>query len=307
MDTDCNYDLIILGGGCAGLTAAIYAARARLRVILLEREVTGGLVNATYVVENFPGFFHIHGRELMDKMRAHVDELGVPVEEWSEIERLELTGPRKTVVTADGAYTARAIILATGRSPVMLDTPTSSEEVHYCAICDGSPYVGKRVLVVGGGNSAFDESLYLLGLGVAHITLVESADQFFAARVTQETLLNHPTVEARVDTRVIDLIRRNGRLAATVLENTRSRTTEEIPVDGIFVFLGQRPNNVGFVDQIELTPQGYICAGMDMSTSLPGVFSAGDINDKAFRQITTAMADGTVAALAAEKYLRAGP
>ena len=295
-------DLLIIGGGPAGMTAAVYAARANLRTVLLESNITGGLVNSTHTVENFPGRPGIHGMELMESLRTHVDSLSVTVEEVCEVERLLLDGQEKRAETDAAVYTAKAVILATGRHPIPLETPTEAEEVHYCAICDGAPYVGKRVLVVGGGNSAFDESLYLLGLGVEHITLVESTDRFYAAQSTRDALLGSGKVTALTRTRVHDLIVRDGHLAGAVLEKDTGR--DNVDVEGVFVFLGQRPNNALFADQVELTDAGYIRAGEDMSTNLPGVFGAGDINHKPFRQITTAMSDGTIAALAAERHIR---
>lgn len=297
-------DLVILGGGPAGMTAAIYAARANLDVVLLEENVTGGLVNSTYTVENFPSYPSIHGMELMEKMRAHVDSLDVTVEEVCEIESLSLDGERKIVETDEGTYSARAIILATGRKPIPLDVPTECDQVHHCAICDGAPYKGKRVLVVGGGNSAFDESLYMLTLGIEHITLIEKMDRFFAAQATQDSLLSSGKVDGRTSTQVVDLVVEDDELKAAILENSATGEKETVPVDGIFVFLGQCPNNEMFRDSITLSDRGYIVTDEHMSTNLPGVFSAGDINNKVYRQITTAISDGTIAALAAEHFLR---
>ena len=299
------YDLVILGGGPAGMTAAIYAARANLDTLLLEENITGGLVNSTYMVENFPSWPAIHGIKLMDKMREHVDNCDVRVEEVCEIKELRLQGPVKTVIGEDGEYKARAAILATGRRPVPLPMETKApEQVHHCAICDGAPYVGKHVLVVGGGNSAFDESLYLLALGVARITLVEVMNRYSAVQSTQDALFFSGKAQGRLQTRVHDLLTENGRLKAAVLENGTTGERETYPVDGIFVFLGQTPNNALFRNQVALTEDGYIKAAADMSTNIPGVFGAGDINDKRYRQITTAMADGTIAALSAEHWLR---
>ncbi len=301
-----QYDLIILGGGPAGMTAAIYAARSGLRAVILESNITGGLVNSTYSVENFPSYPEIHGMELMERMRKHIDSLGVDVIEVCEVETAELAGDKKRIATDGGDYIAPAVILATGRKPVPLDVPTEAEQVHHCAICDGSAYVGKHVLVVGGGNSAFDESLYMLGIGVAHITLVEIMPRYFAAQSTQDKLFESGKAEGRTSTRVRDLLLGDeGALCGAVLENVDTGETEEIAVEGVFVFLGQKPNNALFRDAVELSEQGYIRTGRDMGTSLPGVFGAGDINDKQIRQITTAMADGTIAALSAEAYIRA--
>ena len=299
-----RYDLLILGGGPAGMTAAIYAARANLRVALLETNVTGGLVNSTYTVENFPSYPEIHGMELMEKMRTHVDHMGVDVEEIFEITGLELTGEEKVVHSGDDVWKAPAIILATGRKPIPLDIPTECDQMHFCAICDGAPYKGKRVLVVGGGNSAFDEGLYLLNLGVAGLTVVEVMDRFFAAQATQDALLGDPRVKGFRTTKVVDVELTDGVLSAAILENTATGERTTLPVDGIFVFLGQAPNNEWFRDAVTLDDKGYIIADQDMATNIGGVFSAGDINRKRYRQITTAVSDGTIAALSAEAYLR---
>ncbi len=304
MKKEITCELLILGGGPAGMTAAIYAARANISTVLLESNITGGLVNSTYTVENYPTYPSIHGMKLMEQMREHVDTFNIPVEEACEVERLDITGAIKTVETYDAIYKAKAIIIATGRKPIPLDVPTECEQAHFCAICDGTPYVGKKVLVVGGGNSAFDESLYMLKLGIGHITLVEVMDRFFAAKGTQDELFAHDNVVGHKCTKVKDVVVENDVLKAVLLENVTSNETIEIPADGIFVFLGQRPNNELFKDVIELNEQGYIKARSDMSTNVPGVFGAGDINEKPYRQITTAVADGTIAALAAERYIR---
>lgn len=304
MKEERKYDVAILGGGPAGMTAAIYAGRANLKVVLLETNITGGLVNSTYTVENFPSYREIHGMELMEKMRAHVDHMGVPVEEVFELERLDLTGPEKCIEGADCIFKSRAVILATGRSPVPLDVPTECDQIHFCAICDGASYAGKRVLVVGGGNSAFDESLYLLNLGISQLTVVEVMDRYFAAQSTQDTLLGDARVTGYTGTKVADLVVEDGRLTAAILETIATGERTTLPVDGIFAFLGQTPNNEWFRDVVTLTEQGYIAAGSDMSTNIPGVFAAGDIVDKPFRQITTAISDGTIAALSAERWLR---
>ncbi|WP_419784262.1 NAD(P)/FAD-dependent oxidoreductase [Maridesulfovibrio sp.] len=298
------YDMVIVGGGPAGMTACIYAARAGLKAVILEENITGGLVNSTYTVENFPSYPTIHGMDLMKKMRAHVDSLEVEVEEVCEIESMELESDLKIVETDEGTIKAKAVIICTGRKPIPLDVPTECDQVHHCAICDGGPYKGKRVLVVGGGNSAFDESLYMITLGIEHITLVEVMDRFFAAQGTQDQLLGTGKVDARTETKVVDLVVEKDELKAAVLENVSTNEQETVPVDGAFVFLGQNPNNELFAEKIKLSKNGYIITDEHMTTSIPGVFSAGDINDKAYRQITTAMSDGTIAALAAERYIR---
>lgn len=297
-------DILIIGGGMAGMTAAVYAARANRICVILESNITGGLANSTYTVENFPSYVEVHGMELMQKVRDQVDHLGVAVEEVCEIQNLNLGAQPKRIETEDAVYEAKTVILATGRKPLPLDVPTECEQVHYCSICDGAPYKGKKVLVVGGGNSAFDEGLYLKQLGVESLVIVEVMDRFFAAQATQDMLLGSGNVNCCLQTVVKDLEVENGILKAAVLENAATKELSRLEVDGIFVFLGQTPNSEMFKDIIALDKAGYIVADENMRTNLPGVFSAGDINVKPFRQLTTAAADGTIAALMADKYIR---
>jgi thioredoxin reductase (NADPH) len=293
---------LILGGGIAGMTAAIYLARANLKAVILEQAICGGLCNFTYVVENFPSYTSIHGMDLMQKVRDHVDHLGVAVEEICEIERLDIGGTEKTIETEEAIYAGAAVIVATGRKPIPLCFP-ECEQVHYCSICDGFAYSGKRVLVVGGGNSGFDEGLYLLRVGVAHITLIEVADRFFAAESAQHDFLKHKNVKGLRNTRIVDLVLERNRLKEAVLENVNSGKREKVPIDGIFAFLGQKPSTNFLQGLVDLDEDGYVLAKEDMSTNVPGVFSAGDLNQKRYRQLTTAMSDGTIAALACERYI----
>lgn len=303
MKEKASYDIVIVGGGMAGMTAAIYAARAEKSCALLESNITGGLANSTYTVENFPSYKNVHGMELMEKVREQADNLGVTVEEVCEIVSVDLVSQPKRIETEDAVFEAKAVILATGRKPIPLTAPTESEQVHHCAICDGAPYKGKRVLIVGGGNSAFDEGLYLQHLGVAHITIVEAMDRLFAAESAQDALLACGNVKCKTSTVVKDLVVENERLKAAILENTASGETETLEVDGVFVFLGQLPNNELFKDVVALDEKGYVLVDERMRTNVAGVFSAGDVNSKEFRQLTTAAADGTIAALMAGRYV----
>ena len=298
-----NVDIIILGGGIAGMTAAIYCAKANLSTVIIEQAVCGGLVNSTYVVENFPSYVSINGMELMEKTLDQVQKLGVEVEEAVEVINIELTGDQKSIEIDDIIYYGNAVILATGRIPIPLPIETECEQIHYCSVCDGASYKEKKVLVVGGGNSGFDEALYLLALGIEQITIIEMMDHFLASETTCNKLLAKGNVTARTSTRIKELVQ-SSKLEAVVLENTETRETERIDVDGIFVFIGQKPNTETFADTISLDELGYILATEKMETNVNGVFSAGDVNQKAIRQITTAMADGTIAALTAEKYIR---
>ncbi len=303
MKEEKKFDVLILGGGIAGMTAAIYTARANLSTAIVEQEVCGGLVNSTHVVENFPSYKSINGMELMEKTLEQVEDLGVEVEQVAEINSVQLEGDTKVIETEDTIYSGRAIILSTGRVPTPLPMETDCEQIHYCSVCDGTAYKGKKVLIVGGGNSGFDEALYLLSLGVEQITIIEMMDRFFASEITRDKVVDKPEITARTSTKIKELVE-DGRLKEVVLENIETGETDTLDVDGIFVFIGQKPNTGMFKDTIKLDEQGYILAGENMETNLKGVYSAGDVNRKAYRQITTAMADGTVAALSIEKTIR---
>lgn len=304
-----RYDICILGGGMAGMTAAIYAARSNRKAILLETAITGGLANSTYIVENFPSHKKIHGMQLMQDVREQVDALGVRVEEVIEVLELNLSASPKKITTSEGVFKAGTVIVATGRKPIPLDVPAECPQVHHCAICDGAPYKGKRVLVIGGGNSAFDEGLYLKQLGVAHIEVIEVMDRLFAAQAAQDALFASGdgtcSVNCRLNTFCKDLVLDDdGNLKGALLENKVTGERSVVDVEGVFVFLGQIPNSDLFKGVLELDDKGYVKSDAGMRTNIPGVFSAGDINVKQFRQLTTAAADGTIAALAADDYLR---
>lgn len=304
MKTEKKVDIIILGGGIAGMTAAIYAARANLKAAIIERQVCGGLVNSTYVIENFPSYVSINGMKLMEKVHEQVLHLGVDVEQVAEIEGLSLDGDHKIVETDESLYQAPAVILATGCDPIRLPHLEHCEQVHYCAICDGPAYKGKPVIVVGGGNSGFDETLYLLSLGIESVSIIEMLERCMADQMTQDQVSAHENVEISVQTKVKEIVLENGKMTAALLENTYTGVTQQIPAEGMFLFIGQKPNTDQFADTINLSEQGFILTDEDMRTNLPGVFAAGDVVEKHYRQIPTAMGDGAVSALAAGTYLR---
>jgi thioredoxin reductase (NADPH) len=298
-----EFDVLILGGGIAGMTAAIFAARANLRTAIIEEHACGGLANWTNTVENFPSYISINGMELMERVLAQVENLGVEVDQAAEVERLDLAGPAKVVETGEYVYTGRAIILATGRQPIRLKVESDCDRIHYCSVCDGAPYKGKKVLVVGGGNSGFDESLYLLSLGVNEIVMVEFLENCCAAESTQAKLLAHGNVSVRCYTAVKAVDREGEGCRVTLVDRATDRESS-VCVDGVFVFIGQKANTESLRGLVELDRFGYIVAGPNRETNVSGVYAAGDVVQKDYRYLTTAMADGTIAALAVEKYLR---
>ena len=287
------------------MTAAIYASKANLNAVILEKSVCGGLVNTTHLVENFPSQPSINGMDLMDKVKDQVEEMGVEIREVIEVDKLVLEGPVKSVETDEGVLEAPVIILATGRKPRELDIETECEQIHYCAICDGSIYKDKNVLIVGGGNSGIEEYMYLLSLGINHITVIEQMDRLFAsAQAQQELQKNRDRVEIFTSTTINVLIEDNHKLESVLLHDANIDRQFQRNIDGIFVYMGHVTQTDLFKDLIELNAQGYIETDEDMGTSLPGVYAAGDIVQKKYWQITTAMNDGTVAALSAAEYIR---
>lgn len=284
------------------MTAAIYAARANRRTAIVESEICGGLVNYTHVIENFPSYKQIHGMELMELVLDQVESLEVTVDQVAQPLNTSLEGRLKTIETDEYIYQAPAMIISTGRKPVSLPLETDCQEVHYCAICEGSDYQGKKVVVLGGGNSGFDEALYLLSSGVEHLTIIDILAEFPAAPETRERLLSNEKVTAYPGTKLTGL-EEGDRLEGVVLEDLQSGRTWTEQADGIFVYLGQRPSTEPFKSILDMDHDGYILANADMETNMEGVFAAGDVIPKRYRQITTAMADGTIAALNADRFL----
>jgi thioredoxin reductase (NADPH) len=298
-----DYDLIIIGGGIAGLTAAIYGARAGLKTVVLEKQTCGGLANWAVEIENFPSQERIGGQELMERVKHQAEKLGAEIREIIEIEEIHLEGRPKEIKTDEGVFQTRSVIVATGREPIPLPVEIDSEHVHYCAICDGAAYKGREVLVVGGGNSGVGDALYLLNQGVRKITLIEQMDRLFADQASQKALYAHPEVTILTNTEISG-IEVKGKDHRVTLKNTQTGETQTIEVEGIFVYIGQAPQTGLFKGILEMDHQGYILGDENMGTNVEGVFVAGDVRHKTIRQLTTAMNDGTIAALAAEAYQR---
>jgi len=302
-----DYQLIIVGGGPAGLTAGLYAARARLKALLIEKGATGGQVLTTDWVDNYPGFPDgISGFELMDKMTAHVDRFELE-KRFAEVTGMDLQGTAKTIFLGNGeTIQARTIILATGARPRKLDVPGENEfsgrGVSYCATCDGPFYRQQEIAVVGGGNTAIQEAIHLTKFA-AKVTVIHRRDELRATRILQEKAFANDKITFIWNTQV-QAIEGDESGVTTLRLAHKDGTTSALPVTGIFILIGVMPNNEMLPrEQLELDNAGFIRTDTEMATSIPGVYAAGDIRSKRFRQIINAAGEGANAELSAEQYL----
>ena len=298
------YDLIIIGSGPAGLAAAVYAQRARLNTLILEKAmVSGGQVLTTYEVDNYPGLPGIGGYDLGLKFREHADRLGALFKE-DEVISVE-DGPVKRVVCSGGIYEARAVILATGAIHRKLGIPGEEElggaGVSYCATCDGAFFRNKVTAVIGGGDVAIEDAIFLARM-CSKVYLIHRRDELRGAKSLQNRLMSLDNVEVIWDT-VVEEIVGSDKVEALKLNNKKTGEKSELKVDGVFVAVGIEPDSGQYAGQVETDNQGYIIAGEDGRTSVDGVFAAGDVRTKALRQIITAAADGANCITSAQSYL----
>lgn len=299
------FDLMIIGGGPAGYTAALYGARAGLTVGLIEKLAPGGQMGTTDMVDNYPGFPEgINGFELAMKMKAGAERFGARTIS-AEVTGLELSGDIKTLQTPKEVYKARTVVLATGAQPRELGLPHERElrgkGVSYCATCDGMFYRGKTVAVVGGGNTAVADALYLSRL-CEKVYVIHRRDKLRAPQIQQQNLEMAGNVEFVWDS-IVKELRFEERLTGLVTEDKNTGECRELSCAGVFIAVGQVPETELFKGQVQLDEAGYVSAGEDCRTNIPGVFAAGDLRAKPLRQIVTAAADGAVAATAAQEYL----
>lgn len=298
------YDVIIIGGGPAGLTAALYALRAGKSALVIEKATFGGQITWSPKVENFPTIESISGSELGDRLMQQVENQGGETE-FAEVVSVELDGDIKRVKTDyDDVFEGKALIIATGAKPRMLGLPRETELVGsgvcYCAVCDGAFYKGKTVAVNGGGNSALQDAV-LLSEGCEKVYLIHRRDSFRGEAKLVELLEKKPNVEFVLNSSVTEL-KGEAELEAITLTGSDG-SSRELKISGLFVAIGHGPDNGIFADLMELDGKGYADSGEDCRTKTPGVFVAGDCRKKTVRQLTTACADGSAAALAACSYI----
>lgn len=296
-----QFDLIVIGAGPAGLTAAIYATRAQLKTLVVDRSSAGGQVKTTHQVANYPGFVEpISGYELARSMRDQAQKYGTIFKLASEITSLNLDGEEKWLIIDDETFAAKFLIIATGSSPRLLNVPGEDElkgnGISYCATCDGEFFKGKDIIVVGGGNSAMEESLLLLQF-VNTITVIHQFDVLQAEKITAERILENPKVNILWSHEPRKFKKKDGKII-TFAENLKTKELIGLEREGVFIFVGMTPNtDLVRNTTLQFSKSGYIITNDKMETNLPGVYAAGDVRDKKYWQITTAISDGTIAAL----------
>ena len=309
--SDFEFDTIIVGGGPAGLCAAMYAGRGLLRALLLESKVPGGELLNTELIEDYPGFESILGRELAERMASHAQKFGAEIHQATVEGIYRQSDGGFEVRTIEGdVYRAPTVILTAGGTPTKLDVPGEAEYagfgVSYCAVCDGAFFRNQAIAVVGGGDAAVEEADYLTRYATK-VYLVHRRDQLRASRILQERLFANPKIEVLWNRKVLEV---QGREHAGIrdvtglkLEDTLTGQVSLLPVTGCFVFIGFRPNTGLIREHFRHDANGYIITDDRMMTSIPGLFAAGDLRVQLVRQVTTAVGDATTAAIAVEKYL----
>ena len=299
------HDMIIIGGGPAGYSAALYAARAGLKTIVLEKLSAGGQMALTDVIDNYPGFAEgIDGFELGERMQRSAERFGA-MTELAEVHKIDLRADPKVVDTSEGVFLGRTVVIATGAGPRELGLPGEQalvgRGIHYCAACDGMRYRGRTVAVIGGGNSAVADALQLARVA-KKVIIVHRRDTLRADKVYHEPLMKLPNVEFRWNSAVSEILA-DGKVNGLRLWDTVTGELSEMEVDGVFVSIGRKPASSLAEGQAELDRSGYIVADESTRTSIPGVFAVGDVRTKQVRQVVTAVADGAVAVHYASEYL----
>lgn len=302
------YDMIVVGGGPGGYTAALYAARSGLDVLVLEKLSAGGQMALTETIENYPGFAEgVGGFELAEIMQRQAERFGAK-SEYAEVEKMELSASPKVLHTSAGTFYAKTVVLATGANPRKLGVAGEDElvgrGVAYCASCDGMFYKDKTVVVVGGGNTAAEDALILSRIA-KKVILVHRRDTLRATKVYHQPLMQTENVEFRWNSVIAELLH-DEKLTGVRLENVKTGEQELLPCDGVFVSVGRVPVTELVQGQLELDAGGYVVADETTATSIPGVYAVGDVRTKQLRQVVTAVADGAVAVHQAEQYLTGG-
>ncbi len=299
-----DYDLVIIGGGPAGLTAGLYASRARLNVLLLEKMATGGQIMITDWIENYPGFPEgISGMDLSERFTEQAKRFDLKIES-GEVDSIDLSGPVKKIILADKEITSHTIILSTGATPRSLgigEDKFHGKGVSYCATCDAPFYKDKDVVAVGGGDTAVQESIFLTKFA-RKVYLVHRRDELRATKILQERALANDKIEFVWDSVVTGMDGLFG-IEKVFVKNVKTDEEKTLSADGCFIWIGIEPSNACIGDSLELDEWGFIIADSNMETSVPGVYAVGDIRNTPLRQVATAVGDGAIAATSAEHFI----
>lgn len=302
---DKTFDIIILGGGPAGLSAAIYAARSAAKTAIIDISMLGGQPSNYLELENYPGFAKIGGYDLMEKFEEHADMFGIQKFPMEEIQSVDLTSDIKTVTTLNGEFKAKSIIIATGAQSKKLGVEGEKEfvgrGVSYCAVCDGAFYKDKVVAVVGGGNAAVEEASYLTKFA-SKVYLIHRRDELRADKIVQERAFQNEKLEFIYDT-VVNRINGEDLVKSATIENVKTHEIKDLAIDGIFPYIGFEPNADLFTGQVKQDKNGFIIVDEAMQTSVKGVYAIGDVRVTPLRQVITAAADGAIAAVYAGRYI----
>ena len=298
-----NFDTIILGGGPAGLSAAIYASRGAVSTAIVDINMLGGQPSNYLELENYPGFQIVGGYDLMEKFEEHADKFGVHKFPMQEVKSIDLKS--KTIITNEYEFKAKTIIIATGAQPMKLGVPGENEflgrGVSYCAVCDGAFYRNKVVAVIGGGNAAVEEAMYLTKFA-DKVYIIHRRDELRAEKILQERAFKNEKIEF-IWNSVVKEIKGDNLVTTAVLENVKTKEVSDLSVNGVFPYIGMTPNVENINGQLQQDARGFVVTDETMATSLEGVFAVGDVRTTPLRQVITAASDGAVGAVYAVKYL----
>jgi thioredoxin reductase (NADPH) len=311
MSDTLEYDVVIIGAGPAGMTAAMYAARSMLKSVLLERGVPGGELLNTEIIEDYPGFERVEGWDLAQKFDSHARKFGAEVRNGATVQRVRRVedGTFETLTDTGDVYSSPTVILTAGGTPIKLGIPGELEfagkGVSYCAICDGAFFKGQTIAVVGGGDAAAEESDFLTRYA-KKVYLIHRRDELRASKIIQKRVFENPKIKVIWNT-VVERVDADadGIVSSLKLRNVATSAISELGVTGIFIFIGFRPNTGVIEGHVDHDASGYVITDANMQTSIPGLFAAGDLRSQLTRQITTAVGDATTAAIAVEKFLTA--
>ncbi|WP_096190209.1 thioredoxin-disulfide reductase [Evansella halocellulosilytica] len=299
------YDVAIIGAGPAGMTAAVYTSRANLSTVMIERGIPGGQMANTEDVENYPGYDHILGPDLSNKMFEHSRKFGAEYA-YGDVKEIIDGKEYKRIVTGNGEYKARSVIITTGAKYKSLNVPGEKElsgrGVSYCAVCDGAFFKEKELVVVGGGDSAVEEAVYLTRFA-SKVTVVHRRDQLRAQKILQDRAFDNDKIDFIWNHVVKEINDKDGKVGSVTLVNNQDGSEREFKTDGVFIYIGMLPINEPFLNLGITNDDGYVETNADMETKVPGIFAAGDIREKMLRQIVTATGDGSIAAQAAQHYV----